>query len=341
VLIYNLVNLAFPSESLSAASVCNDSRILSAVLRCWRKEIAYGGTTPDELIYMLEHKYTNASLKLNALKGADLLKARFLKDVCAQTGFGFFLASLERMVAGSAEESDDDRRYSYRRYRPCGYRRHCCDYDDEDENGGDGYRGGYFHTIEEEFERVLKLTRVVDLEGNEVGRDFNIEEENIVQEQPFEDRDPDQEDYQGYTGNAGASATHWYRDTVIVLMPREKYMDFLLRPFRRGLSWDLHNTGLDICGLMRTVLQNFTSNPYDSNAGNDLHQICQFAVEEQNQGRNFPNALYGMVVNASRFLRQPDLLLRAALCVKKLPMDTFPYIGALIRQFGFPTLHTG
>ena len=36
-----------------------------------------------------------------------------------------------------------------------------------------------------------------------------------MHEDPFGDeRNPDEEDYTSYTGNAGASTTHWYRNTV-------------------------------------------------------------------------------------------------------------------------------
>lgn len=54
---------------------------------------------------------------------------------------------------------------------------------------------------------------MVDLDGHVLGQGITIQEDDDGQEDPFE-RDPDDEDYEGYTGNAGASATHWYRDTV-------------------------------------------------------------------------------------------------------------------------------
>ena len=163
-LTYSLANLAV-TEPLSAASVCYDSRVLSAVLRYWRNAIIPDDPTYHELIYMLEHQYTDASLKFNTLKGADLLKARFLRDVCGQMDFIFYLASLERMVMGSPEESYDDRRYGYR-----GYGR---DYYDGN------YRGGNFHAIVEEIDVTLKLTRVVDLAGNEIGKECSIHRSTV------------------------------------------------------------------------------------------------------------------------------------------------------------------
>jgi hypothetical protein len=55
---------------------------------------------------------------------------------------------------------------------------------------------------------------VVDLNGVTVAEDYSINETDFVEDFPFDDRDPDDEDYSGFTGNEGVSATHWYRDSV-------------------------------------------------------------------------------------------------------------------------------
>ena len=70
-----------------------------------------------------------------------------------------------------------------------------------------------FHELEEVYEKHISLKQMVDLDGHLLAQEVDLDEGTIVQEDPFE-RDPDAEDYEGYTGNAGASATHWYRDTV-------------------------------------------------------------------------------------------------------------------------------
>ena len=61
--------------------------------------------------------------------------------------------------------------------------------------------------------KSIELKRMIDLDGSLIARDISIEEDDIVQEEPFA-RDPDEEDFEDYTGNAGASATHFYHDTV-------------------------------------------------------------------------------------------------------------------------------
>jgi hypothetical protein len=52
------------------------------------------------------------------------------------------------------------------------------------------------------------------MNGKLVAENVDINEEDFLEEHPFKDKTPDDEDYSGYTGNEGVSATHWYRDTV-------------------------------------------------------------------------------------------------------------------------------
>ena len=47
----------------------------------------------------------------------------------------------------------------------------------------------------------------------EVARDIELNISDFLYTDAF-DRDPDDEEYEGYTGNEGASATHIYRETV-------------------------------------------------------------------------------------------------------------------------------
>lgn len=62
-------------------------------------------------------------------------------------------------------------------------------------------------------EKHGSLKRMVDLEDHLLAQELPLNEKAIIQDDPFE-RDPDREDYEKYTGNAGPSANQWYRDTV-------------------------------------------------------------------------------------------------------------------------------
>ena len=54
---------------------------------------------------------------------------------------------------------------------------------------------------------------MVAVDGTLLGKSIELSEEDFVQEKVF-DRDPDKEEYQGYMGNYGPEATHFYHDTV-------------------------------------------------------------------------------------------------------------------------------
>ncbi|THY89047.1 hypothetical protein D6C92_07375 [Aureobasidium pullulans] len=208
VLTYNLVQTDFEQFN-SAASA---DRKLRAIFTEWNNTIEEEGGETDKTIYQLDHKYTDASIRLNSLKGADLLRAQRLFSVCDQVGFTLYLASLEKQVHGSAESNNNG---YYDRY-------------DDDEEGSDGE----FHAIEDVIDETLKLTRVVDTDGNVIATDLDIEEDDIVQPDPYEDRDPDEDSYEGWTGNAGATSTHWYKDSVLVLVPNDMIANVFLGSYR-------------------------------------------------------------------------------------------------------------
>jgi hypothetical protein len=71
-----------------------------------------------------------------------------------------------------------------------------------------------FHELIEEIDRETYLTRIVDLEGTEIDIILQIDDEILIQESPFDKVDSDDEEYSGYTGNEGVSATYFYRRTV-------------------------------------------------------------------------------------------------------------------------------
>lgn len=89
---------------------------------------------------------------------------------------------------------------------------------DEDEFEDDSYGrkkiGENYYTLGDIFEESLKMTCVVDVEGNVLATDLDTKDDDIVQLDPFEGRDPDEDAYEGYTGNAGATSTHWYKNSV-------------------------------------------------------------------------------------------------------------------------------
>ena len=155
---------------------------------------------PTFLAYKLDHEYTDASLKFQTLKGLDKVKAQYLQEVCAEAKTGFYLASMQRTVEGSC---DDYGTYTRQQRNPS--------------------KG--IHAIEYVTDKKTELKRMIDLEGSVLGQEIYVDEADIVQSNPYK-RSPDKEEFEGYTGNEGASAIHFYHDTVsIALKSRKSKLD--------------------------------------------------------------------------------------------------------------------
>ena len=185
VLTYNLIDTEEKSTlQLAANSETSDAK-LERILNRWKDQGSFLDTRTmndiDYITYCLEHQYTEESLCLSNLKGHDKQIVAQAARIGPQAEYSICLATLERKHAGAVDEDEDD--------------------DDE-------------HEIFDEFENDWKLPRVVDLEGNMIVEDFPIEEEAVIPENPFGRNDIWNEEFEGYTGNEGATTTLWYRKTV-------------------------------------------------------------------------------------------------------------------------------
>lgn len=147
-------------------------------------------------------KYTESSLGLACLKGADKARMAALQHFSKRYEYEIFLATMEHYRVGEPENSYDP-------YDHYGGRRGYWDDDDDEDDDPDRYE-----PIVDVMNSETKLKRLVSLDGSLVLADVDLDDEAIVQDEPFEDRMPDQHEYQGFTGNAGAESSHWYRDTV-------------------------------------------------------------------------------------------------------------------------------
>ncbi|KAG9837886.1 hypothetical protein KCU98_g10477, partial [Aureobasidium melanogenum] len=203
------------------AQLPEDSESSSVSTSTKHEDTQKSGPDLKQAIYLLEHKYTQSNLKVESLKHADRLCAKELLSICDDYGYTFYLASLEREVTGQAYENDYNHDFSENDDDEEE------DKDDEDDEDNSQYSGNSYHHIWDICDDSLKLTCVVDDEGHEVFKDIPVEEKDIVQLHPFK-RKPNKSEYKGYTGNEGASATHWYKDTVIVLIPNDSFADVMM-----------------------------------------------------------------------------------------------------------------
>jgi hypothetical protein len=177
---------------------------------------------PSKMAIVLDHGYSEAGLASDALKGTDRNKAAILFEAARQAGCDASLALVTKWESGSAEPRGDYgyRRYGYGRY---GYRG---GYDNGDVDGGDVDGGDY--AMSEVHEESLTAKNFLDSEGKQLDvGEIPLEDDEVVSEEPITLWDPDESDFEGYTGNAGMTLERWYRRAAVILWPENSRFDIL------------------------------------------------------------------------------------------------------------------
>lgn len=205
-LIYNLT-VKKSGETISAPS---RSKFITEAVTILREKP--GQQMPRKLAVCLEHKYTQAGLAGDALKGVDQACAEVLFAAAKEAGWDAHLAIMTYWESGYVDE------FLYE----SGY--------------GSRSRGGYRsrqatpqeHVMEEVFDTSLTATDFKDADGSplEFGT-IRLEESEIVSNHPMDHGKPDLEDFEGYTGNAGMTLERWYHHAAVVLWPAESRFDLL------------------------------------------------------------------------------------------------------------------
>ena len=355
VLTYNLVqNVGGPTRL--ASCLTDDQAKINQILAIWNhkcqpKSMDY----PPFLSYMLGHKYTDANLRLDHLKGKDAYLARYLQTACLDQDFCFFLANLERTVSGGCEESYDPYdHYGGRR----GYNwRNDDDEDNEgsssgnDETGSSGADLDEYHELHDIYDTSLKLRTFYRANGQLLAKGIPIKEVDIVQDNVF-NRNPDSEDYEGHTGNAGASATHTYRNSCIVIMPRQFETPFLLSHAKKGTKrgrWGLRNTEEDVEmeAWIAPQIEELRLEPAIDQRRADLAQTCELILSEckalqqeagspaffVNRSSSLSNVAPGLVARAALQLKQPSLFKLATTVAKDiLPTEVYRPFGEMLGE---------
>ncbi|KAK0724019.1 hypothetical protein B0T21DRAFT_395412 [Apiosordaria backusii] len=243
VLTYNLAispQVHHPSAAINTPELDG----LRDALRAWLESRGRNDSDnePDHLYYLLDHTYTKANLSLHSLKGADLNRMQCLKDICDSQNVSLWLGVIEKEQRGGCEDVyDDPYDYRYGGWEEDSDADSEDDSDDEDEDGGGGGggRGGTddddWHSFVDIIDTNVSITRLVTSNGRTLREDMTIAEgeleEKLIQdyEDPFGKAERREEDYPGFTGNEGVSATHWYRMTVAVIVPNDAVDQFLIK----------------------------------------------------------------------------------------------------------------
>ncbi|KAL9119935.1 MAG: hypothetical protein Q9187_003512 [Circinaria calcarea] len=341
VLTYNLVHSA-PGVPQLAASLGNETLKLGNVLSLWKTSLENSYTTcPKMLAYMLQHKYTDANLRYDHLKGMDRLKAQYLKEACREQGFCIILANLEHTVFGGCDEEEDY-------YSGAGSDNEESDNDHDDDSNSEGLDA--YHKISDVCDSSIQLKVMLNADGSKIGQDITIREDDIVQENPFA-RKPDDEDFSGYTGNEGVSATHFYRNSCLVIVPEDYQIDLLFNSAKEGKK--------NINTWVGDLIDEHRAMPQDRKRKINLTRLCQLVIET-NEARNrekrgvgkgcfnwrteegFADDTLGLVVKAALQLRNPVLFESAAsITGSRWPSPVYYEIGQILQKLGLSDWHKG
>lgn len=174
----------------------------------------------DKLAVTLEHRYTQDGLTIDALKGVDRARAEVLFEAAEQAGCVAHLALITLWQSGSAEGGYDEYSYGYGRGR--GY--HVSD--DEEDEDYDETAGQY--EMGEVYESSLTADHWSDREGKKVLLgEIRLSEDEIVADELLSESEPNSEDFEGYTGNAGMTLERWYHRAAVVIWPEARHFHVL------------------------------------------------------------------------------------------------------------------
>ena len=217
-LVYNLT-LERSKRTIAAPRSSEHITVVARILRRWKEEVGTAAASererlPSKLAILLDHKYSPKGLVFDALKGIDRARANVLFAAGRQSGVDASLSLVTHWESGSAEPSGD---YGYGGY---GHRDR---YGYDDDSGGDGG-----HEMGEVFDESLTAQHFSDADGKPLAfGKIPLDETEIVSEEPLNEGEPDREDFEGYTGNAGMTLERWYHRAAVMLWPEESRFDVL------------------------------------------------------------------------------------------------------------------
>lgn len=177
---YNLIHTT-TSIRPSLPSTHHAALQLKEILESWIEE---GYTGPQKIVYLLEHRYSQANLRGSALKGSDAHQVGMVNIVAEAAGFRVGLANLECYLLGIAE---DEGGYDHGWGRP------------SQQNAKD-------YSMLEVEEKECSITNLVDMDGNEIAPSIVLGEETDETipadlEKQVEAGPVDEAEYEGYQGN--------------------------------------------------------------------------------------------------------------------------------------------
>ncbi|KAH0562687.1 hypothetical protein GP486_002644 [Trichoglossum hirsutum] len=337
VLTYNLVY--YPGVAWSAATLGDDKTRLHNIFAGWRNSLVNDTSDcPMILAYILNQGHTKADFSPSQLKDKDNLKARYLKEVCEEAGFYFYLADLHCTFGGCSEE-DDSEDSEVRGHDNSNGKGKNVKREASNEGGESGDGRIRAQSTESAHPDTLKLKNVVGIDGTKVAEEASICMGDIIQPNPFAE-DLDGEDHSGVGDDEGVISARLYRKKVALLIPQEYHVPFLLGA--------VENSSAQVQAWLSRVIHSVQTNPSDR-VREELVELLENVMELQHARIStkescreshsashvsdgteepFPEEIMGEVLKGALLLEHMEHCVRAIELVQgKLPSSVFPELG--------------
>ena len=170
------------------------------------------GTSPERLVYLLDHEYTQRALSWANLKGVDAARVAALRTAAGLSECEIVLALAEVHETWSAFEPD------WARPRRRGH----WDEDEDEVSESDEYE------LDELIDWSTTLSHWLDDSGASAQPIVTaVGDDEVCATTPTASLAPYDSEYEGYMGNYGNTMDRWYRRGAVVLWPRRR--DFAVR----------------------------------------------------------------------------------------------------------------
>lgn len=195
------------------------------------------------LVYILEYEYSEANIYVDQLKGRDHSEIRYLSEACGDRGFCLFLTHFQFSQHGSVDEDKDDPYWA---------------------------EGADIHEFLDELESTWKLKTIFQPDGQKTASDIGLEEDEIINGPDFAEIEPDDEKCDGWTGNEGCTATHFYYRICAVIVPRARRLEFLSEA--ETLNVELY---------VKSLLDEMQNQDLSVQSKDELKKLCEMVIEAE------------------------------------------------------------
>ncbi len=175
------------ARGLSSPDFGGQEQALATLLANWKQNLT-AEDTKYQLI-SLDHQYSDYGFSLDTLKGVDRSRADALLHAAGQAGCEAYICLLETYELFQAWDEDD---------------------------------------LDEFIEGHTTLDHFIDASGQAVALSISdVDEDAVLRQHTLDGEVAIEQDYEGYTGNAGNTLERWYRYAAVILWPRECHLEML------------------------------------------------------------------------------------------------------------------